>query len=192
MSCPKYQGLRLERHNAVVYLLQSLLERLVGKNKVRGPEVFLQEGTDHRMDLTVTIGAVEFFVDVSIVDPCCQTYVQHHHSNTVSNAAALAMANVKRRKYLPILESIGVNEPELLIPFVLESSGRLGPNAEAFLQKLEKVPSYNGSDPMSLVHFFRRRCLITTLSYGGALVEKGWQNEIQVHIIIIIMVSSPV
>ena len=101
----------------------------------------------------------------------------------MSNAAALAMANVKRRKYLPILESIGVNEPELLIPFVLESSGRLGPNAEAFLQKLEKVPSYNGSDPMSLVHFFRRRCLITTLSYGGALVEKGWQNEVDETVI---------
>ena len=91
------------------------------------------------------------------------------------------MEGVKRRKYVPILEAIGVNDPELLIPFVLESSGRIGPSAETFLQLLERLPSYNGSNPKSLVQFFRRRCLITTLSYGAALIDKGMQNEIQVH-----------
>ena len=62
-----------------------------------------------------------------------------------------------------------------MIPFVLESSGRLGPNAEAFLQKLEKVPSYNGSDPMSLVHFFPKmfdHYLILWRRFGGEGMAK--------------------
>ena len=45
----------------------------------------------------------------------------------------------KKSKYTPFLGEDGVNDPHLFVPFVLEASGRLGPEAKAFLEHLKTL-----------------------------------------------------
>jgi hypothetical protein len=45
----------------------------------------------------------------------------------------------KKSKYTPFLGEDGVNDPHRFVPFVLEASGRLGPDAKAFLEHLKTL-----------------------------------------------------
>ena len=45
----------------------------------------------------------------------------------------------KKSKYTPFLGEDGVNDPHRFVPFVLEASGRLGPEAKAFLEHLKTL-----------------------------------------------------
>ena len=45
----------------------------------------------------------------------------------------------KRYKFRPFLGADGVDDPKRFVPFVLEASGRLGPEASAFLEYLKTL-----------------------------------------------------
>eukprot|EP01031_Cornospumella_fuschlensis_P044916 gene44916-54937_t len=45
----------------------------------------------------------------------------------------------KKSKYTPFLGEDGVSDPHRFVPFVLEASGRLGPEAKAFLEHLKTL-----------------------------------------------------
>jgi hypothetical protein len=89
------------------------------------------------------------YVDVGYCDPASRSAITREHSHTTELAAANAMEKSKREYYnnaLPECRQEGV-----FYPFVVESTGRLGKSALAFLERLrklarEKAPQATGPD----------------------------------------------
>ena len=92
------------------------------------------------------------------------------------------MEGRKKDKYLGTLRDIGVEDENLLIPFVAETTGRLGPAAEAFLKRLEVLPPLGNAAEDSAkkkVQWFRRRCLFAILSYSGKIAEQAMRHRLE-------------
>ena len=86
-------------------------------------------------DITVIVGAETLWIDVSVVDPGCHHYIEWYRSNEVLDATAKAMETTKRNHYSAVKDPLPF-PPVSIIPFVLETSGRLGPSALGFIQRI--------------------------------------------------------
>jgi hypothetical protein len=86
------------------------------------------------MDLIVKVGNKEYWIDVAVVDPGCNTYLAKG-SATLAGAAARTR-EADKRNYLkqrkPDFDMDGVTPK--FIPFVVEVSGKLGESAQQFIQ----------------------------------------------------------
>jgi hypothetical protein len=150
MNCKRTGATKINRHNLVVRELITLFKCL---KLTCGGETLLQN-SNHRLDATVTLaGESTFFIDVTIVNPACHSYVLTLHSDEIDLVAANNAAKKKRDKYAP---HFALQEPALdinkLVPFVIESSGKFGSEAEQFLEKLK---SQARGDPFVNYHFRR-------------------------------------
>ena len=85
-------------------------------------------------DISAIVGAETLWIDVSVVDPGCHHYIERYRSNEVPDAAAKAMETAKRNHYSAVKDPRPL-PPASIIPFVLETSGRLGPSALADQQR---------------------------------------------------------
>jgi hypothetical protein len=86
-----------------------------------------------RADIVVTLGARTFYIDVSTIDPGCETCLHHPiNSATTQDASARSRETHKRKHYARVITPAPL-PAESIIPFVIESSGRLGPSALSFL-----------------------------------------------------------
>lgn len=87
-----------------------------------------------RMDLVVTIGDKEYWIDVAVVDPGCKTYLDKG-SATIAGAAAKDREADKRNRLKQKKPDFNMegNTPKF-IPFVLEVSGKMGESAKKFVQ----------------------------------------------------------
>ena len=81
------------------------------------------------MDVVVNIGVVRHFIDVSIVHPCAPKYMRGHDD---VNHAAQQVVQRKMDKYGPLLPEVGCR----LVPFVLETTGRLSLETAAFVDEV--------------------------------------------------------
>ena len=154
-SCHLNGGIRTDRHDQVRDILHKTLLRALPNATIRlEPE---QEDQDHRRrpDIHVLNDGVEYAIDVAIVDPCSLVYTRHPTASSVSNPAGAAILHEahKTRLYRDT-----VHAPHL-IPFVLETTGRLGPSARAFLDRVTATATFARSTFLTEVSFILARAI---------------------------------
>ena len=122
VSCKEFNRIAIERHDLIVSDLYKTLKNLVGRGFVDN-ECLLNNDANMRMDIVVTIHGVQYYIDVTVVNPASRSHSSAHSHVT------LAAEGSKRRKYDAALSRLGVNQTHF-IPFVLCSSGLMGPVAK--------------------------------------------------------------
>jgi hypothetical protein len=80
-------------------------------------------------------------IDVRVVDPTASHVRRHWRSATVPGGAAEGAARKKRRHYSQF--ALPVGQGQELVPFVIETSGRLGKDAAQFLDSVFPAGSRN-------------------------------------------------
>ena len=146
LECHKLNAARIWRHHRARDHLAGALklcERECSK------EVLLQ-GADGVGTLRADIFTRSEVLDVAIVDPCSPCHLRHG-SHTTRDVASDAQTELKRRKW----DSIGGIANREFIPFVIESTGRLGKSADEFTRPfLSTSASY--SDKKTFQLFMRK------------------------------------
>ena len=127
-NCPLNGRERTTRHTAVCHILCKLLRKASPTARVTSEP--REASAPRHPDIAVEDNALLFHIDVSIVEP---TSVQALTENVGSSTTKGAAAACKEREKNTIYASTDwVN----VIPFVLESTGHLGKEAEALLEKI--------------------------------------------------------
>lgn len=127
-----------------------------------------------RADISFTDGSTTKFIDVSTVDPTCPSV------NPGGTAAAQGFAAKAREiRKLAVYAQTDAGEQGLLIPFVVETTGRLGPAAMKLIDSLSFNNTLARSQFLtavsSTVAVFNARMLDHTRQQGAA-VHRGY-NE---------------
>jgi hypothetical protein len=144
MNCNSTGATKINRHNLVVRELLTLFKSL----KLNcGGEKQLQN-SNHRLDATVVLsGESTFYIDVTIVNPACHTYVRSQRSDLYDLATAKFAECKKKDKYSPyFINQDPVIDMRKFVPFVIETSGKLGEEAEAFLLKVKSQGNQENVD----------------------------------------------
>jgi hypothetical protein len=97
----------------------------------------------------------ERYIDVAVADPGCSTYLAAG-SSVRQNAAAEAREKDKRCSFKADFKGVEAKE---FVPFVIESTGRVGPAAMTFLQSL-------GAHPDMLRRFFEQVSVLCAKNLG--------------------------
>lgn len=138
---------RTQRHNLLCEALHKAMKKLfpgdsiereqpvgqiVTPNARGGPD----NVTNVRADIVWLKGAERIVIDVSIVGPEAKIYMKYPTlSHIKQDGAAMAMELKKKRYYRKVTHPNRIPEASV-IPFVLESTGRLGPAAFSFLNRI--------------------------------------------------------
>ena len=104
------------------------------------------------------------WIDVLVVDPGCHHYIEQYRSNEVPDAAAKAMETTKRNHYSAVKDPLPFPTASI-IPFVLETSERLGPSALGLIQWISGAHTYLRSEFFKEINFI---CAI----YSGRVLEE--------------------
>ena len=142
ISCRLNSHHRTFCHTDVVRLLYDLLKTryplsVIQKEKEVGTTAPM-DGQVHgiRADIVASIGAVTYVIDVSTIDPGNLSSLALNPSSAVQqDAASRSREAIKRRHYRKVVTPAPLSEASV-IPFVLETTGRLGPSAIAFLHTI--------------------------------------------------------
>jgi hypothetical protein len=171
MSCPGTKGFRTKRHNEI----RDLLFRLIKKRYPLLTNVLLKlednvgsfaDGHMIRADITWQIEAEKVIVDLVCIDVGCVQYIKPPtRSYLSSERAALHAEKVKRDHYAKVVVPTRLNSNSV-IPFVVEASGRLGPAALGFVNRICGTQTYIKSAFLREISMitakFRGRMLRTT------------------------------
>jgi hypothetical protein len=170
-NCPALQGLRTSRHNRVRDVLADLLRRIGGPHSV-STEADLGSA---RFDIRFTQGLTTRYIDVSVVNPASASYVSA--AADTDDAAAQQRALEKRHRYGDLLASHGI-DPGALLPFVIETTGRLGPEARSLLDELQSTFAANSPtrNAAATIAFFRDRMKYVLYEDNSALVHQAWSR----------------
>jgi hypothetical protein len=139
LNCRSTSSIKIIRHNLIVRELLMLFKSL---KLIFSGEKQLQN-TNHRLDATVVLqGESTTYLDITIVNPACYTYVRTLLSDQIELATATNAEARKREKYAPILGlQVPIIDMSKFVPFVIETTGRFGKEAESFLKKLKQQAS---------------------------------------------------
>lgn len=130
LSCERLKDLRRVRHDRIVRLLSSLIQRIGGVCQVE-PSHFLSI----RPDILGFLFNFSFILDLVITHPCSPSYLSR--SDAPLTAASHAESR-KISKYAPLLATCNSE----FIPFSIETFGALAPKALAFVSRLSASSSY--------------------------------------------------
>ena len=86
------------------------------------------------------------------MDPGCHHYIERYRSNEVPDAAAKTMESTKRNHYGAVKDPLPLPSASI-IPFVLETSERLGPSALEFIQRISGTHTYLRSQFSKEINF---------------------------------------
>jgi hypothetical protein len=130
----KQIGLKTHRHDEVRDILAAHLRKQFsadGRVTVElRPEEIGGVRNQWRPDIVLEARGVTKHIDILIVDPATQSYSHGEYSSSrVAGGAAIQGEQRKRNRYR---DSPDV---ECLVPFVMESTGRFGPEAERFVRE---------------------------------------------------------
>ena len=170
--CNNNGQFRVRRHNEIQRVLKDYTKKCLGLpdhaiciEALAGTTAGTDLVAPKRVtaDISVIVGAETLWIDVAVVDPGCQHYIQRYRSNEVPDAAAKAMETSKRNHYSTVKDPLPL-PPASVIPFVLETSGRLGPAALSFIQRISGTHTYLKSQFLKEINFI---CAI----YSGRMLE---------------------
>jgi hypothetical protein len=167
--------------NALIALMKSVLpnarvekEKVVGMRLLRDEEGVAPKQIKVICDIRLQNGPVENIVDLMVVEPSCEHYCQDKpgrnvpRSCEVVNAAAVIGQKFKINHYgkVRIINGVpGRLNLDNFVPFVIESSGRLGPKALEFLTLICGTETYKRS------RFIKDISLICARFYGSVLMK---------------------
>jgi hypothetical protein len=140
ISCQSNHVYRTFCHTEIVALLVAFIRKVcahseVGKEKEVGRMAAGPNGhaVGVRADIVASIGPITYVIDVSTIDPCGQTPLGLVPSSAdCQDAAARSRERTKRHHYRKVVTPSPIPEGSV-VPFVIETSGRLGPSAMSFL-----------------------------------------------------------
>ena len=139
ISCFLNRGLRTRCHTEIVNLLFTLLKKIfpagnIGKEKLIGATLPLNGVVaEVYADIVARIGAVTYCIDVSTVDPGCRKAMSGAPSSVTTCDAAAKTREARKRVHYNGVATPARLSAESVIPFVIETTGRLGPAALSFL-----------------------------------------------------------
>lgn len=170
LDCSSNQFWFHKRHNKVRDLLAQYISSCWVDADVQC-EVGLHhtDGSICRADLVVQRGQVSYVIDVAITNPGSRSAVQAGSGHR-SDSAAGDRERFKRAMYSDVQE---LSEDVSFVPFVLEATGRMGPAARAFL---DRVTEDNSS---SLSHFLS--CTSAVVTLHNAWMLAGTRTRIMRH-----------
>ena len=132
LDCSSTRGLRIARHHILRDYLASTIKKMFPEANIRKEHKIGVIGeSDVIMDIVVEIGLHVYNIDLAVVNPGAESYLNLNvssHRNQLS-ASGYEEAN-KRRYYARVLPAVN---PVGFVPFVIEATGRLGRAAREFL-----------------------------------------------------------
>ena len=134
LSCAFNQSAVLKRHDFVRDRLFDFLKRVSPRDelvKERALEVVSGEGV--RCDIWCRTGGLLYIIDVSVVEPSCRQYLELE-SWKRENVATERREHTKRLHYQRC-RVLQADAGGVLVPFIMESTGRLGASALEFVSK---------------------------------------------------------
>jgi len=176
-NCARQQGLRTKRHNAVRDALADLLRNLFGTTRVAIEPQF----GDRRPDISCILPHGARYIDVSIANPGAEHIALRAAEE--DDAAANDRATEKRALYENVLAAHGV-QPDAFVPFVLETTGRLGPDAKRFLDEVRTAAAHalpNRNTELT-VNFYTDRIKKLLLDGTAAVMRAAWDSMVTLQV----------
>jgi hypothetical protein len=159
-------------------------EKVVGKRLLRNQEGVAPKEIKVICDIRVQNGPVENIIDLMVIEPSGDHYCQDKpgrnipRSCEVVNAAASIGEKLKFSHYgkVRIINDVpGLINLNNFVPFVIESSGRLGPKALEFLTLICGTQTYKRSK------FIKDISLICARFYGIVLMKSRGPFPVQLQ-----------
>ena len=131
-DCASNQYYYNSRHHTIARLIKRFLECTYPDAPVHHEALVPGAPQNDRMDVILERGSGKYYIDITITNPACVTNLRKGAA-VKNDAASDARAEDKIRKYAYI-PSLPGSVPHHFIPFVIESTGRLGKHAVKFLK----------------------------------------------------------
>jgi hypothetical protein len=132
LVCHTGKTISNERHDRLRDRLAKLIRVVLPESNTRiEPDNHMGILLEPRPDIYYEEQGVPKYIDVVVAEPTAQIYTNHPTLSSVTheNAAAIASERRKRGAYAAANQGIDME------PFAIESTGRLGPSAQALLTK---------------------------------------------------------
>jgi hypothetical protein len=186
LVCELNRGINIQRHDSIAAALTTALMANTHKAKVipKGKVYVIPEGlrvpnrngdvpNSVRTDVEYILSdGTTYRIDVAVVDPTSVRAIAQWHASTEAGGATRGKAKAKRDHYAGILpEGIG----QIMLPFILEPSGRLGVEA---LQFLEEVFPPGNAAARARTQLLKQISRILVRS-AGRMVEASWRRMTQ-------------
>ena len=167
LNCAALQGQRTQRHTLIRDALAEMLRKLFGSTVV----VLNPPVGPLQLDVKVTLGLGERYVDVSFVNPASSSAPAT--AGDVDDAAALQRAHEKRLHYRNTLAGLQIDVDQCLVPFIIETTGRFGPDAKAFLDEVTLAARAldHGRDPSGTITYYVDRMKHLILETNASLAH---------------------
>ena len=183
LSCRGPSDHRRRRHDMVVSALCDFIRAAVPSARVH-KEVDIEANTrtsggpvSLRCDIKMTVNHSTHYLDVAITNPCGPTFLKLNRKWEPAFAAAY-LENKKIDKYSKRHgESVG----KALIPFGIECTGRLGPHATEFVEKLSGLQSIFtiGDDKLKKAREEFKKKMMIILCNGNAKLVSTYRNWVR-------------
>ena len=136
------------------------------------------EGSGPVADLVVTMGGVVRFVDVAVTDPTSTSAVRKGSDTTPCKAADIEATRI-RSKYRGARYT-GVNgalvDASAVVPFVVETTGRVGKDANAFLNLFREGGHWQRSTLMGVISATCARYAGKMMANAGGVHHQASRN----------------
>jgi hypothetical protein len=133
LICPGHQKLTKARHDHVRDRLAKLIKTVLPDGNTRmEPDNHLGVHLTRRPDIRFEENGESLYIDIVVAEPTAQSAMTHPDLSSINTpgGAALLAEERKRSEYDGHAQGINV------VPFAVESTGRLGPAAQALLNRL--------------------------------------------------------
>ena len=169
-SCRKIAA-RIWRHD---WLVDDVFNFLRSHRIWARKEVHVVSGSDARIDILARIDGVFYWCDVMVTQPACVSYIRQGSNSR--EGVALSIGEKKK-----FAEWNGRRPPPgaVVVPLVMETSGRLGKHFKKFLKlitkavKAQRPSTYVGSQPFTMVPAFVRQLSVTMQKGNVAMVDQA-------------------
>ena len=167
LSCTGLFGMRTVRHNQI----RNTLMRTAASFQIAArPEPIVDYTDDARGDAIFYFREKPTMIDVAVVNPLGLSYL-----NTTSREELGAAKKMERSKILKYAERVH-RTGALFFPFVMESTGAFGPQAERFLEKFVDDIRCGGKQTLiqgNIANHIRKVAAFALCTGNGLLYEEG-------------------
>jgi hypothetical protein len=127
------------------------------------------------VDICATVGTTHRYLDVTIINPAAQEYLPGSAAEGGA-ASVIAEAN-KRSRYLATLAAHGIGEAAFT-PFVIETTGRLGGAAKAFLDDLRTAAALASPERNreATINYYIDRIKLLVLEANAKIMHHAWSH----------------
>ncbi len=194
--CSINKGLRTKLHNQIV---QTLCQLIRSMNPMAGAEDIKMEqdvgqivtagaqgGPEHvtlvRADIVFKKGPTKFVIDAAVVNPAAKEFLRHPVDSHMHQDRAAVKTEIRKRKHYGRSSRDTGGLPATIpaasvIPFVFESSGRLGPSALMFLNFICGTQTFRRSafisDCAMICARYNGKMLVATRNRYNAAPQNG-------------------